>query len=451
MAITISQIGDLLARFGNEIVNDQVNLATPFVGNGHIQKIKHAHEQGIVRIRETDGLASTGQLSDGAGLPDGENVSFQSGSYLPKIFFTRLWIPRGAAHLAAGGRDGVRLVREELEVAGRQLGKVLGQAVFRAPICSFVDSSGGPPPVVPATGTTRVVTATDEDFLVTTIAGLYEGQTVQIVDNAGALLTATVKGINYNMNQRFDGTEIAYTAGAEFGVFGVQITFTAGATIGTFGVDANNELDQGSATNVGTLSIVNRGPESTTPSTLQANDPMISLNDAYGNASLYGISNSAYTGTSRTVNGPLTGAVMRDVSTAIKRRAGYGWHMLVMNSNMIQNYFENVVIASGGTSALNYLPGQTTKDIDGGATVPTFQGMPIVIDENVDDHLMYYFNKDDIKLAEFKQFSPDQDSSNAHGMVDRSRLIYDTQIWGMYNMRVTRRNSGGMLNGVTNA
>ena len=446
MAITISQIGDLLARFGNEIVNDQVNLATPFVGNGHIQKIKHTHEQGIVRIRASDGLASTGQLSDGAGLPDGENVSFQSGSYLPKIFFTRLWIPRGAAHLAAGGRDGVRLVREELEVAGRQLGKVLGQAVFRAPICTFVDQAGG---VVPAAGATRAVVAGDEDFLVTTIAGLYEGQTVQIVDNAANLLTATVKGINYNLNETFSGTAVTYTGAAEFGVFGIQLTFTGGATVGEAGVDANNELDAGAAANLGTLSVPNRGPESTTPSTLQANDPMVSLSQAYGNGALYGITNSAYTGTTKTVNGPLTGAVMRDVSTAIKRRAGYGWHMLVMNSNMIQNYFENVVIATGPSSpALNYLPGQTTKDIDGGATVPTFQGMPIVIDENVDDHLMYYFNKDDIKLAEFKEFSPDQDSSNAHGMVDRSRLIYDTQIWGMYNMRVQRRNSGGQLTGL---
>ena len=115
MAITLSQIGGLLARFGNEIVNEQANFATPFVGNGHIQKIKHAHEQGVVRIRDSDGLSSTGQLSDGSALPDGDNVSFLSGTYLPKIFFTRLSIPRGAAHFAAGGRDGVRLVREELE------------------------------------------------------------------------------------------------------------------------------------------------------------------------------------------------------------------------------------------------------------------------------------------------------------------------------------------------
>jgi len=87
------------------------------------------------------------------------------------------------------------------------------------------------------------------------------------------------------------------------------------------------------------------------------------------------------------------------------------------------------------------LPGQTTKDSDGGATVPMFQGLPIVVDENVPDHVMYFFNKDDIKLAEFKDFGPDQDGTNAHGMVDRSKLIYDTQIWGMYNMRVQRRNS----------
>ena len=56
MGITATEIGSLLARFGNQIVNDQVNMATPFVGKGHIQKIKHMHEQGIVRVRLSEGL-----------------------------------------------------------------------------------------------------------------------------------------------------------------------------------------------------------------------------------------------------------------------------------------------------------------------------------------------------------------------------------------------------------
>lgn len=442
MAITLSQIGGLLARFGNEIVNEQANFATPFVGNGHIQKIKHAHEQGVVRIRDSDGLSSTGQLSDGSALPDGDNVSFLSGTYLPKIFFTRLSIPRGAAHLAAGGRDGVRLVREELEVAGRQLGKVLGQAVFRAPIGQLIQEAGGNT-VANATGTVVVGAPADTDFLITSIAGLYVGQFVAVVDNGGTERLCEVKAINYNMDENVGGTPLTYANAPStgFGVFGITLNVPA-ATYDVGGIVDN--AVSGAASNV---EVPNRGPESSAPPAALINaDPMVSLGDAYGAAALYGMpANDAYTGNTKAVNGALTASAMRDMSTTIKRRAGYGWHMLVMNSNQLQNYFETTIAP---TAALNYLPGSTTKDADGGATVPMFQGMPIVVDENVPDHTMYFFNKDDIKLAEFKEFGPDNDGGSDHGMVDRSKLIYDTQIWGMYNMRVQRRNSGGQLTGL---
>ncbi len=440
MAITLNQIGGLLARFGNEIVNEQANFACPFVGNGHIQKIKHAHEQGIVRIRDSDGLQSTGQLADGSALPDGANVSFLSGSYLPKIFFTRLSIPRGAAHLAAGGRDGVRLVREELEVAGRQLGKVLGQAVFRAPIGQLIRENPANN-VASATGTVVVGAPGDQDFLITSIAGLYVGQFVMLTDSGGNEQLASVTAINYNMDENAAGTALTYVDGpsAGFGVFGITLNVPA-ATYNVGGVTDNAVA--GASTPV---ELPNRNTEAAPASGLQPADPMVSLGDAYGGAALYGIANDAYTGNTKAVNGALTASSMRAMSTTIKRRAGYGWHMLVMNSNQLQNYFETTIAP---TAALNYLPGSTTKDADGGATVPMFQGMPIVVDENVPDHVMYFFNKDDVKLAEFKAFGPDNDGGADHGMVDRSKLIYDTQIWGMYNMRVQRRNSGGQLTGL---
>ena len=176
--------------------------------------------------------------------------------------------------------------------------------------------------------------------------------------------------------------------------------------------------------------------------------PMVSLADACGTDDLYGMGTvpGAYTGNTRNVAGPLAANDMRTMSTTIKRRAGYGWKTLVMNSLVAQRYFADII---ANTDALNYLPGETAKDIDGGAATPMFQGMPILIDENVDDHVMYFFNGDDVKLAEFKDFATDADGgANNHGMVDRFAFIYDTQIWGMYNLRVTRRNSQGMLTGI---
>ena len=258
MGITISEIGGLLARFGNQIVNEQVNMACPFVGNGHIQKIKHTHEKGIVRVRENDGLSSTAQIADGAALPQGDNVSFVAGSYLPKVFFTRLSIPRGAAHLADGGRDGVRLVREELEVAGRQLGKLLGKAVFRAPKARILNA---PPAIAgstagPAAGTGIIPVvaanfnidgaATGSIVLMDTIAGLYEGQWLQIQGSA-ALMQCQVNEISYQPNV-IPGTmvdpagtvadvPITYAAVLPAGglggtTFAVKVTLTTAAAFG---------------------------------------------------------------------------------------------------------------------------------------------------------------------------------------------------------------------------
>jgi hypothetical protein len=463
MGINAGEIEGLLARFGNEIVNEQVNWATPFVGNGHIQKIKHTHEIGIVRIRSSDGLSSTGQIEDGGLLPQGSNVSFEKGSYMPKIFFTRLSIPRAAAHLAAGGRDGVRLVREEIEVAGRQLGQVLGQAVFRQPILRPYGAGAG------TTGITTIDTGavaaayalnTERFCRVKTLAGLYVGQFVSCLTATAApnqLPQFEITSINFNINQSDDGTPLTDTAGSQLAVG----FWTIGLTKRT-GAASENIVESGTTdTGAGVPSVdvpgagqiqvqvLAGGTALPVPATSTL-EPMVSLSDCYSNGGLYGIVQGNFTGnTTALVNG-LTIKSMRDMSTQIKRRAGAGWHMLVMNSSVLQRYFETGVTGPNDTFT-NWLPGQTMKDADGGNMMPTFQGQKIVVDENSADEDMYFFNKDDIKLAEFKDFATDKDGGGESGMVDRRNLIYDTQIWGMYNMRCTRRNSGGLLTNIYQA
>tara|TARA_R110000751_G_scaffold20073_1_gene59219 strand:- start:4469 stop:5881 length:1413 start_codon:yes stop_codon:yes gene_type:complete len=468
MGISATEIGSLLSRFGNQIVNDQVNFACPFVGNGHIQKIKHAHEQGIVRVRLSEGLDSTVQIVDGAQIPEGDNVGFTHGSYLPKIFFTRLFIPRGAAHLAAGGRDGVRLVREELDVAGRQLGKLLGKAVFDSPITLGVNVTlqalAVPAEVQAAFGAASITLtgggATDVMW-VTSIAGLYDGQFLKIRTGAGTSTNVQIVDINYTLNNDTD-SDTALTnevgppasAGVEYGLYCIKVIkhSAGGATAGGVGINAAQEV----AGNVADAAITVQTQDSTpafAPPAGTANplDPMVSLAQCASNNALYQMPTppSAYTGNTSTISSQLTMSAMRDMSTKIKRRCGYGWHMLVMNSVNLQRYFQ-IGIVGAGDNFMNFLPGQTTQDADGGKVMPTFQGMPIVVDENVSDHDIFYFNKDDVKLAEFKDFAPDQDGgSGAHGMVDRTKLVYDTQIWGMYNMRVQRRNSMGLITGIS--
>jgi len=469
MGINAGEIEGLLSRFGNEIVNEQVNWACPFVGNGHIQKVKHSHEVGIVRIRSSDGLSSTGQIEDGGALPAGSNVSFEKGSYMPKIFFTRLSIPRAAAHLAAGGRDGVRLVREEIEVAGRQLGELLGQAVFRSPIMRPYGAGAGTTGITTIDTGTATFTFTEdvESFVrVKTLAGLYVGQFVSCLTTTAApnqLSPFEVTSINFNINESDDGAALTDTAGKQLavGFWTIGLTLRTGVALATRDVQLSGTSDPAAVPGTPTPSIDNPGAGTIQVQNLAGGiaapvpatstlEPMVSLADCYDNGALYGITNGNYTGNATALTNGLTIKAMRDMSTQIKRRAGSGWHMLVMNSSVLQRYFETGVTGPND-SFTNWLPGQTMKDADGGNMMPTFQGQKIVVDENVHDEDMYFFNKDDVKLAEFKDFATDKDGGGEAGMVDRSNLIYDTQIWGMYNMRCTRRNSGGRLTNIYEA
>ena len=462
MGINAGEIEGLLARFGNEIVNEQVNWATPFVGNGHIQKIKHTHELGIVRIRASDGLSSTGQIEDGGVLPTGSNVSFEKGSYMPKIFFTRLSIPRAAAHLAAGGRDGVRLVREEIEVAGRQLGQVLGQAVFRQPILRPYEATAATTTGTVANNSAAIIPGGTLTVRVKTLAGLYVGQFISMLSTTAApaeLGKFEVTDINFNLNQNLAGAALTDTNGKQLavGFWTIEVTNrdTVNRTINLSGTSdpAGVGAPSVDAPGTGTVQVQNLFggiPVPAVPPVGNTLDPMVSLADCYDNGALYGITNGNFTGNTTALTNGLSIKAMRDMSTQIKRRAGAGWHMLVMNSSVLQRYFETGITGPNDTYT-NWLPGQTMKDADGGNMMPTFQGQKIVIDENVHDEDMFFFNKDDVKLAEFKDFSTDKDGGGEAGMVDRQNLIYDTQIWGMYNIRCTRRNSGGMLTNIYQA
>ena len=72
MAITFNEIAELVARFGNSVVTEQANMASPFVGKGIIKKESHSGTVGIVNVK-SGGIQSTGFIADGGALPDGQN------------------------------------------------------------------------------------------------------------------------------------------------------------------------------------------------------------------------------------------------------------------------------------------------------------------------------------------------------------------------------------------
>jgi|10_taG_2_1085330.scaffolds.fasta_scaffold33028_3 hypothetical protein len=414
MAITFDDIDQLVARFGNKVVNEQANLEAPFVGKGTIKKEKHSGTVGIVNVK-TGGNKSTGFIADGGPLPDGESADLVQLAYHPKALFTRLSIPRISALTAVSKQDGVNLVREQMESAGADLGRTLGRAIFN----------------------TSLATSTHQDAATSTVAY----GTLQ--DAAGAVKLDTS---GYRVGARIDGF-VDTSAGTALFCEVTAVDHASGI------VTMNVFIDSAMATPYSAgNSIADSGASSPTiRGAGTAADTMVSLIDAAdstlasgsfgeaGNYSAVASAGSGYVGNERAVT---AGALSHDdidrLSKDVKRRNGQPWTHAVMNSNVLHAYLNLLVGNRRFTGSV--------MDPTGGH--PTLEGKPIIIDENMPDSNLLLFTDRDVKLAEWRSFGPDFDGKKA-AMVSDQSFVYDTQIFGLYNLRVTKRSGLGKLTGIT--
>src|SRR5574337_2166291 len=116
--LTQSDIGALAARYGNEIVTEQINNDVPLLGSGALEKVKSRGKQHVVNIIG-GGLDSTSFISDGGAMHSGSAAVPLQGTVSPVHILTRISIGRGAAMLVAGVEDSVDMVKFQLEKAGR--------------------------------------------------------------------------------------------------------------------------------------------------------------------------------------------------------------------------------------------------------------------------------------------------------------------------------------------
>ena len=456
MAITFNEIAELVARFGNSVVTEQANLAAPFVGKGIIQKQKHTGTVGIVNVKQ-GGMMSTGFLADGQRLPEGANTQPIQLAYHPKALFSRLSIPRIAALTAISKQDGVNLVKEQMESVGADLGRTLGRAVFRGGSVTddAVFDTNGLTPIVGTganAGESNIVPSMPNlDVSGFRVGATYIGPVDDDPTNQGAAqLALVVKEIDHA------GGVIAFQAhlyDAVNGVAGIvypydSLSNTPGnlngpqfpvvkpldgstAPLGAPPQTAFDNLDNTIASLLDLASINLGGPGSTL--------------GAAGNYAGIGQSGASdFVGSevdAGAVGGNLTLEQMDELSKKIKRRSGSPWTHSVCNSTNMHRYMNLLV------SNRQFVGGNQAADASIGS-MATFEGKPVIVDENMPDTDWLLFTQSDVKLAQWRDFEPDFDGSKA-AMVSDSSFIYDTQIFGMYNLRCTKRSGLGKITGLT--
>ena len=433
MSITFNEISMLVARFGNSLVQEEANLAAPTVGKNVIKKEKQGGTVGIVNVK-SGGTTATEFIADGADLPDGSNVDIKQMAYHPKALFTRLSVPRIAALTCVSKQDGVNLVREQMQSAGADLGRTLGRALFQTTLANAagVTAVAGPAGEI-------AVPLVDGDT-----SGYRQGMRV---DGFGENAIAPAP---YALCLDVTGVDVDLLGNPTPGTITGILRFMAGNAAGAPALNiapglpidpaVSNPAIQGSvAVNTGVIN----------------GDGMVSLLDAaspalvagsLGTAGNYAAVNTVtpdYTGTN-VVNaapaGPLALEQLDLLSQTIKRKSGKSWTHMIVNSTMFHAYMALLV------SERRFVGGN--QKADASVAHGTYEGKPIQIDENMVDGKILLFNDKDIKLAEWRSFEPDSDGKDA-SMVSRQKFEYDTQIFGMYNLRILKRHTTGTLSGIT--
>jgi hypothetical protein len=400
MAIDITALGALMTRFTNKVINHQINLESVLLKKKVIDEIHKEGEVGVVNIRAGES-SSVKFLVDGAALPTGSDVQPTQATYFPVALFGRVNLPRMAARNLRNTKDAVDLVEENLKACGDTMAQNLGRAIYGSDL-------GSPAATVNTTATTFTI-ADASAFNVGKAFEVYNGSTAIEGHTEGTLLIVT------NIARPVTGEG------------NTTVTFSAAGGAGS------------TVQWLTTYTFRLRGSMNTGAS-------MVSLTDAYSNSgSLYGAAanQNEWSGNSDATATELTLGSLQAWHTAIKRRRREKCSAVICNSKNEERY-KNLT-----QNQRRFISGK----IDAiGDQVLEVEGLPMIIDENLRDSELFFFNKKDIKLHKFQEIASDFDGAKNPSMgmgsalVSGSHFIYDFQVWGAYNLRVERRNGGGKYN-----
>ena len=141
----------------------------------------------------------------------------------------------------------------------------------------------------------------------------------------------------------------------------------------------------------------------------------------------------------------LTPEALKTIITNIRRRGGGKPTCIILGAINATRLYEAM---DGG---IRYINGK----LDQYDYTMTFDGLPVVIDDNVPDTHIFVHNKDAVQLHCMREINPDFDGAKKPGysraavQLSQSKLTYLCDIWGMYQNRCNSRRSVGMLSALT--
>lgn len=414
-----SAIEDILHKVGPKVLRELENTEAPT--KSALSKTQRQGEVILKRVKAGENR-SFGWLADGASTPTGRTVGFETYSLKGAIFYGKIQIDRGAAVQARGNsKSTADIVVSEIESAGKTAMRQLNHAIIHGS-GSLGTLPAGASGVTPMGSLTTSVSATITSDLATEVR---PGQTLDVYAGSGGNPTGAIMRRVY-VTER----SVNYDTGVH--------TFTI--------------LDSGeyspTYTPASTDHFVLNGTLDETNATLAATG-MTGLLDVTGSGSLFGISTSDvanWAGTRHDVGGSGLAAVnFRTLKTDLRNKGGNGaakgfW---LLNSNRLQETYEIEVgkIRFGDVKVM----------IGDYESMTSIVGDSVVVDESMPDGKVLYVNREDVKLACFKEMfqdgdgAPGKDKGSMHFQISQSALVYEAEMWGMYNLEVDARHRCGEL------
>lgn len=409
----LSELHDLVDEFGRPMIAQQARMSQNLIdvplpseesygtkpANKRMERPigvkRKATQVGTVQVKN-GGIGSMGTTADAGTRRASSAVKMFKGTYNPVIVEGTIEFPAAAVRVARGG-DGIDLFEEQVKTFGSQFGVYLARSVIGSQV-------GNP---------TSNASIGDTSFTVDDPSGWIIGEVYDQYTSGGTFV------------QSFRVSDLAITA------LDGTATVTLSAAL-TDGITEASDLiylsGQGaSATRLQSLAnVVNSATQMYSLST--TNFPS-------------GLSISSVTSWSNA-----EGRRMMDVLAVVSGSRP---------THIVANSIGASKIVNSAQAQIRFVPGQSQElDAYGGFSVPMFNGVHVIIDEQQASTNYDFINADAAWLHEFYGFGPDVDGGSQGGMerssmqLSHTKYSYELKCSGAYEFVCNHRRAFGRFTGV---